>query len=215
MEDSSISSSRTFKRVILNGPPASGKTTQCRLLKEYFSIYLIEPGALVRFEVLQESKEGKAAKNFQYSGKRLPPRDLARIIRKSIVEQKIDSWLFYRGPISVEEAQTFDHEGLLPDLYIVLNVGQEELLRRIRDGRKSFPIENSQSQLNIVRTHRLSDQEQLFLERFHRYELRLGSVLRYYQQEERHFPLVTVKTVDANRSVNEVFQTLCSLIEGV
>ncbi len=61
-------------RVMLLGPVAAGKSTQCGLLAEHFGMPHVNVGDLLFEEVRQRSELGLAAKQFMDASKTVPDR---------------------------------------------------------------------------------------------------------------------------------------------
>jgi len=67
-------------RLVITGPPSSGKTTQGRLLAQTLSVPFIEIGKLIRDEIDAETELGKVAKNSRDNGKQPPSEILTSIL---------------------------------------------------------------------------------------------------------------------------------------
>ena len=63
---------KQIKNIILLGPPASGKGTQCEYLKEKFNLIHISTGDLLRNEVKLKTNLGIKAFEFMNCGKLVP-----------------------------------------------------------------------------------------------------------------------------------------------
>jgi len=210
-----------YKRIIINGPPASGKTTQCRLLAKWLNLALqIEPGHVVRQEINNETPEGLLAKPYTNSGKQLPAEIKADILKKFI--QQHDSWVMYRGPGSVEEARTFAEHDIVPQLYITIQMNDDALIERAKYRRvdpvthipynlKVYPPQDEAIRKRLV--SRFGDEEQFFRERLRRYHTRLEPVAEFYKHfHEGSEQRVIVAVVDGEESIDGLFSAIEKVI---
>lgn len=74
----------SHKRLILLGPPASGKGTQARYLSELFDVPTLSTGAMLRKEMGEKTKIGEEARKFMDNGKFVPD---------ELVNDLVKSWV--------------------------------------------------------------------------------------------------------------------------
>ncbi len=128
-------------RVVLLGPPASGKGTQGRRLAEAAGIDYLSTGALLREAVENGSDLGRQVKPILDRGGYVPD-DLMCGVLGGWLERHEGGWLLDGFPRSLPQAEFLDgwltSRGLRLDRVIALEVPLDELLRRIA-GRVECP----------------------------------------------------------------------------
>lgn len=130
-------------RVVLLGPPASGKGTQGRRLATRLGLDYLSTGALLREAVENRTALGLAAEPILAKGRYIPD-DLMSPILGGWLEshEKADGWVLDGFPRTLGQAQYLDswlaeHDGKL-DKAIALEAPMEDLLDRIQ-GRVECP----------------------------------------------------------------------------
>jgi adenylate kinase len=130
-------------RLILVGPPGSGKGTQAKNLSQRLGLCHIGTGDLLREAVRLGSPAGLRAKPFMDDGK-LVPDDLVNEIVKDLFAAKCRPEKFVTDgyPRTVAQAASFDQvlrqQFLALDAIVQLVVDDDEIVRRI-SGRWSCP----------------------------------------------------------------------------
>ncbi|MBA7712857.1 adenylate kinase [subsurface metagenome] len=101
-------------RLILLGPPGSGKGTQSRLLVERFSrekypISQISPGDILRKALKEKSPLGRQAGSYMERGELVPDELIISLIRERLGEKDSQSGFILDGfPRTVEQARALD-----------------------------------------------------------------------------------------------------------
>ena len=70
-------------KIIIAGAPASGKGTQCEVIKEKFGVVHLSTGDMLRAAVAAGTEVGKKAKDFMDSGKLVPDDVIIGIVSSS------------------------------------------------------------------------------------------------------------------------------------
>jgi adenylate kinase len=121
-------------RLVLLGPPASGKGTQGRRLAEELGLAYLGTGALLRSAVEEGSELGKKAEPILARGEYLPDELMCPIMGEWLERQK-GGWVLDGFPRSVEQAGFLAgwlaEKSLRLDAAILLEVPFDELLMRI------------------------------------------------------------------------------------
>jgi hypothetical protein len=75
------SSEKRPTNIIIAGAPASGKGTQCEIIKEKFGVVHLSTGDMLRAAVAAQTEVGKLAKDFMDSGKLVPDEVIIGVVR--------------------------------------------------------------------------------------------------------------------------------------
>ena len=78
--DDDDSSSNAMK-IIIAGAPASGKGTQCEIIKEKFGVVHLSTGDMLRAAVAAKTEVGKKAKDFMDNGMLVPDEVIIGVVR--------------------------------------------------------------------------------------------------------------------------------------
>lgn len=131
MSDSAAST----PRIVLLGPPASGKGTQGRRLAAALGLGYLSTGALLREQVENGTALGKLAEPILARGEYLPD-DLMCQILGDWLERQSGGWVLDGFPRSLPQAEFLDgwlaSHGLKLDAAVLLEVPYDELISRIR-----------------------------------------------------------------------------------
>jgi adenylate kinase len=123
-------------KVLLIGPPGSGKGTQGERLATRFGIEHIAAGDLLRAEVAAQTPLGRRAQGIMQRGE-LVPDDviLGLILPKVLAASDANGYVLDGFPRSVDQAiearKLAEQEGASPDAVLYLDAPREELVRRI------------------------------------------------------------------------------------
>ncbi|HEY2297539.1 MAG TPA: adenylate kinase [Jatrophihabitans sp.] len=123
-------------RVLLIGPPGSGKGTQGERLAARLGVEHIAAGELLRAEVAARSEIGRQVETLLARGDLVPDETVIALVLPKVVEAaKAGGYLLDGFPRSVDQAQEArklaDQAGAGPDAVVYLDVARDELMRRI------------------------------------------------------------------------------------
>ncbi|TYZ65955.1 hypothetical protein PybrP1_007064 [[Pythium] brassicae (nom. inval.)] len=130
----------TPPRLLIVGPPAGGKGTQCELLVEEFGVVHMSTGDMLRAEIQAGSPLGLEAQAFMTAGELVPDELVVDVVlaRLQLDDCATRGWLLDGFPRTARQAQAMVTRGILPDAVVVLDVPDEEVVKRI-SGRRVDP----------------------------------------------------------------------------
>ena len=125
-------------RMILFGPPGSGKGTQAKLLAEQFHIPHISTGDLLREAVSKKTALGVQAKGFLDAGMLVPDDVMIGLIKEIVtLGAAKDGFILDGFPRTIPQARAldalFDELHIRIDGVVSLRVEHEEVIRRLTD----------------------------------------------------------------------------------
>lgn len=216
------------KELIFLGPPACGKGTQTNRLSEFLGFPHVDTGSLLRAEISKETEEGKIAKSFIDKGQLVPAELVGKIIAKRLAEKDCGNGYVLDGyPRSLEQAKTLeainaeidkDSETTFKAIYF--DIDTQILIERIIY-RQSCPVcgeiynkkfkpskvENKCDKCNVDLKTRADDNEETAKLRFETYFNETAPLVEFYENKG------VLKKIDANGSIDEVWERLLKIIE--
>lgn len=129
-------------RLLLIGPPGSGKGTQGHRLAEQYNIEHIAAGDLLRLEVEAESELGRRASDLMERGELVPDELVLELVMPRILAAgKANGFVLDGFPRSVEQAEegraiTEDNDTAVT-LAVLLDASADELIPRLLDRAQS------------------------------------------------------------------------------
>ncbi len=185
----------TSRRIVLLGPPASGKGTQGRRLAEALGLAYLSTGALLREEMERGSDLGEQARPILARGEYLPDELMCPILGEWL-ERQSGGWVLDGFPRSLPQAGFLDdwlaEHGLGLDAAVALEVPVDELIARI-ENRVECPAcrwSGQRHQLDEGRCpacgsavkQRADDTEENFRSRYAEYEAHTLPAIRHYRE---------------------------------
>ncbi|CAM8979687.1 unnamed protein product [Rhodiola kirilowii] len=195
-------------KIMISGAPASGKGTQCELIKTKYGLVHIAAGDLLREEIAAGSENGRRAKEYMEKGQLVPDDIVVMMVkdRLSQPDSQENGWLLDGYPRSQSQATALLEFGFKPDLFILLEVSEELLVERVVGRRldpvtgkiyhlKYSPPENEEIAARL--TQRFDDTEEKVKLRLQTHHQNVEAVLSMYED-------ITIK-IDGNVLKDDVF----------
>lgn len=120
-------------KLVISGPPASGKGTQCEWIVKAFQVVHLSTGDMLRAAIQENSPLGLEAKSFMEAGELVPDELIIDLILDRL--EKPDcvrkGWLLDGFPRTRTQALAMLAKGIIPDAMLILEVPDEDIVQRI------------------------------------------------------------------------------------
>lgn len=211
-------------KIILLGPPGSGKGTQAELLSKQFLMRHLSTGELLRQAILNNTSLGIQAKAAIEAGQLVSDDIIINLVKDEIVKLKNNTkGLILDGfPRNLFQAQMLDAEGILLDWIIYLKVSDQTIIHRLTGRRyhpasgrvyhveynppKSEGVDDITREPLIIRT---DDQEDIIRQRLSIYHQNTEKIINWYKTRNSEKFI----EIDGTATFNQIFQKLIELIE--
>ncbi len=165
-------------RLIILGPPGTGKGTQAHILAQTFHLQHISTGALLRDAYAKKTLLGKKAATYWTKGKLVPDTLLKQLLSKHLPS---DNFILDGFPRTLAQARWLATKRRI-DKVIYLSVPEKTLLSR------------------LLKRARADDTKQTVTKRFSVYHTTTQPLLTYYQKN--------LIRVNGNTTKKTVFETI-------
>jgi adenylate kinase len=212
------------RRIILLGPPGSGKGTIAARLEQEFGLNHVSSGHLLRREVEAGSVIGQRAKVFLEKGELVPDQAVLKFMGEWMKSASLDRGFMLDGfPRTLGQARALDgwlgERNALVEAVVLFACDLAIVLDRIT-GRWSCPqcgrvyhiysvppkVAGQCDECLTVLTQRTDDSEPVVRKRFEIYTRQTKPLARYYEQQSK------LKAIDAALSPDERFaETVAAL----
>ena len=214
------------QRIVLLGPPASGKGTQADRLSRTFGIPHVSTGALLRSECARGTALGREADEWTSKGLLVPDELAVRIVATWMKEHGA-TFLFDGFPRTVGQAEHLDRalEDLKAplELVVLLELPDQEIRRRILERLSCLScgatfssslhghVEGSACpNCGAPLVRRKDDTEEALVQRLEVYSQLTLPVVSYYEKTAPGL----LHRVDAGEGSDAIFAKLSVLVEG-
>lgn len=179
-------------RLILLGPPASGKGTQANYLQDKFGIPKISTGDMLRAARAAGTELGKKADEYMSAGALVPDSVVVGLVEERLQETDTQAGYILDGfPRTVPQAEALDaaieRSGSSLNCALQIDVPRELLVERAtgrRTDRRTgqiYHIKYNPPPSDADLEHRADDQEETVVKRLDAYDAQTAALLPYYQ----------------------------------
>lgn len=204
-------------KVMIAGPPASGKGTQSQKIIEKYGLEHICVGDLLRAEIAAGTAAGAKAKEYMNRGELVPNEIVVDMVKNNISNSTASSngWLLDGYPRSLDQAMAIEKENIRPDIFLLLNVSDDALVERVV-GRRLDPetgeiyhIKFKPPPADIADrvVQRFDDTEDKVRNRLNTYHSNLDSILEIYKD--------IIVEIDAGGSVESVYNLIEKALSSI
>ncbi|MFP4282659.1 MAG: adenylate kinase [Opitutales bacterium] len=179
------------------GPPGAGKGTQSAALVDYYNLFYISTGDLLRKELKEQTRLGKEAQEIIASGGLVSDEIIVQIIENTITGHPDAGGFLFDG-FPRTHVQAYILEGLMINLntslhcLLSLEVPEEESVRRLLERGKS--------------SGRSDDNEAVIRNRLREYREKTLPVLNFYRERG------ICHDIDGTQSIEEVEQSIHDVV---
>jgi len=193
-------------RIILLGPPGSGKGTQAQRLVERYGIVQLSTGEMLRQAVAAGTPIGLKAKDIMATGGLVPDDIVVSIISDRIEQPDAKKGFILDGfPRTVRQAEALDellkHKHMKLDGVIELRVNESALLERVETRAAETRARGEEV--------RIDDTSEVLIKRLAAYRSQTEPLIHYYS--ERHKLL----TVDGMNSIEAVTREIGRILSAI
>ena len=131
-------------RIILLGPPGSGKGTRAHIISELYGVPVITTGDMLREAVANRTEYGRVADGYMSRGELVPDKIVNGIVGERLSKSDLDNGFILDGfPRSTPQAEFLDNileeNGLKLDYVIHVTLDDDAIVKRLSN-RRSCPI---------------------------------------------------------------------------
>ena len=193
-------------RLILLGPPGSGKGTQAQRLVQRYGIVQLSTGEMLRAAVAAGTPVGRKAKDVMAAGGLVPDEIVVGIISDRIDQPDAKSGFVLDGfPRTVPQAEALDallrHKHMKLDAVIELRVNESALLSRV--------------EARVAQMHargedvRIDDTPEVLAKRLASYRAQTEPLIHYYSERRK------LLTVDGMMTIEEVTREINRILHAI
>ncbi|XP_069626815.1 adenylate kinase isoenzyme 1 isoform X1 [Haliaeetus albicilla] len=185
------------KIIFVVGGPGSGKGTQCEKIVQKYGYTHLSTGDLLRAEVSSGSDRGKKLQAIMEKGELVPLDTVLDMLRDAMVAKADVSkgFLIDGYPREVKQGEEFEKKIAPPTLLLYVDAGKETMVKRLlKRGETSG---------------RVDDNEETIKKRLETYYKATEPVIAFYKSRG------IVRQLNAEGSVEEVFQQVCSHLDSL
>jgi adenylate kinase len=195
------------KKIILIGPPASGKGTQGALISKDYGIPNISTGDLLRNAAKAQTSEGESLRKTMTEGKLVSDSIVLNLLKTRLAEEDAEKGFILDGfPRTVSQAKALASNGIAVHTVIVLEVPDQTIIKRI-SGRwihpgsgRTYHTENSPPK--VVGKDDVTGET--MAQRLKTYHKETKPVIEWYEKQAKNNHAMQALKVNATLPVEEI-----------
>lgn len=197
-------------RLVMIGPPGSGKGVQCELLAERFGIVHVSVGALLREQIKKGTADGREAERYVRSGRLAPTALVVKILHARLKRKDVGRGFVLDGfPRSIDQAEAFE---AAVDHVFYLSIPPSVIRKRIAGRRQCGTcghIEMEQDKCGkcggrlVVRA---DDRPAVVEKRIKVFKESIGPVVRFYEKRG------LLRRIDGTKTIGQVHRAIVAVL---
>jgi adenylate kinase len=213
-------------RLIILGPPGSGKGVQSKRIAKHFDIVQISTGDTLRQAVSAGSELGRQAEHYMKKGLLVPDDLMVRLIMNRLSTEDCQRGFILDGfPRTIAQAEMLDDllqkENAILDAVLELKVSDQVVLQRLTNRRlcpqcgadynlitKPPQVDEVCDRCGARLIQRQDDRRETIVHRLEVYHRQTEPLVAYYREKGN------LLTFDAEQSVEEVSHTMVETLES-
>jgi adenylate kinase len=193
-------------RLILLGPPGSGKGTQAQRLVQRYGIIQLSTGDMLRAAIAAQTPVGLKAKDIMAAGHLVPDEIVVGIISDRIDQPDAASGFILDGfPRTVRQAEELDEllkeKRMTLDAVVELKVNESALLARVENRAAETRARGEEV--------RADDTPEVLTKRLHNYRTQTEPLIHYYADQRK------LMTVDGMMPIEEVTGEIVRILDAI
>jgi adenylate kinase len=193
-------------RIILLGPPGSGKGTQAQRLVQRYGIVQLSTGEMLRAAVAAGTPVGLKAKDIMASGGLVPDEVVVGIISDRVEQPDAKAGFILDGfPRTVPQAEALDdllkHKHMKLDAVIELRVNESALVQRVETRAAETRARGEEV--------RIDDTSEVLIKRLATYRAQTEPLIHYYSEKRK------LLTVDGMMTIEEVTREIGRILHAI
>jgi adenylate kinase len=193
-------------RIILLGPPGSGKGTQAQRLVQRYGIVQLSTGEMLRAAVAAGTPVGVKARDVMASGGLVPDDIVVGIISDRVDQPDAKKGFILDGfPRTVPQAEALDellkHKHMKLDAVIELRVNESALVERVETRAAETRARGEEV--------RIDDTPEVLIKRLAAYRAQTEPLIHYYSERRK------LLTVDGMMTIEEVTREIGRILNAI
>ena len=210
-------------RIVLLGPPASGKGTQAERIKARFGLQAVSPGAMLREELRLQTPLGIEADRLTRNGSMVPDTTVIELVARWLSAHS-GGFVFDGFPRTLVQAEALEkmlfQHGVTLDIVLYFDVTEETIFERVMNrmtcgqcgrsfsaGLHLTPGQSACPECGGVLGRRADDTPEAVEQRLVEYREKTDPLVAYYRQRELLWALNGAESPD--QVFSEIVAALC------
>ena len=215
-------------KIILLGPPGSGKGTQANFIKEVFNIPQISTGDMLRAAVSAGTPLGTQAKKIMDAGELVSDEIILNLVKERITADDCQQGYLFDGfPRTIIQAEGLKSIGVKIEFVVEIQADDNEIVKRmsgrrvhLASGRTYHVIFNPPKKADIddesgePLTQRDDDTEETVRKRLEVYHEQTSPLIEYYSKMASEGGISALQYVQIN-GIGDVEEVKSNIIEAL